>query len=429
MKSFRKIMICVLSVFTLTACSKQAKSVSISDAFQYLSAGQYQEAIDAFSSVIAENPNSAEAYAGKGDAYAYSGEYIPAAADYAKAVQFDENNSLYLLKSAVLHSLINENDEAEKNLKKVIESGNGTITSWDASEVTDLITKLKAEDSAKAVLDFINTAAKEDETAAVPASETPKADSTPTPVPTPTPETKPADFKGTIEDIKNLNELLECIAYMTAPLYGEENSEYTFLEKDPPFEPYNEYYTVNRFKTVDEYISHYKKYMTDEMAKKMIRLSYRFAVRNGKLYSLAAGIGYGGMSNQVSLVKIDSNGDYIVRVSYMLNVTDKIDHSDDYRFRYVDGKFVIADLVTTQLNQTSGYVKVNTNHLNVRKQASTSSDKIGRLNEGALLDVYEVKKDGQYTWYKVGAEIGYYNNYPFAWIADNGSWLTYVPYQ
>ena len=54
MKSFRKIMICVVSICMLSACSAPAKSVSISDAYKYLSAEQFKEAIDAFSGVIAE---------------------------------------------------------------------------------------------------------------------------------------------------------------------------------------------------------------------------------------------------------------------------------------------------------------------------------------------------------------------------------------
>ena len=426
MKSFRKIMICVVSICMLSACSAPAKSVSISDAYKYLSAEQFKEAIDAFSGVIAENPDSAEAYAGKGDAYAYSGEYIPAAADYAKAVQLDENNTLYLLKSAVLHNLINEKDVAEKNLKKAIESGNGTITSWDASEVTDLITKLKAADSAKAVLDFISTAAKEDETAAVPASETPKAAGTPTPAPAPTPDTKPKG-SGTLADIKNLDELLDCIASVVSPMYYEQNSEYMGIYKDAPYDMYCDYYTVKQFKTVDEYRNHYKKYMTDDAAKSVISLSYRFAVRNGKLYSLEVPIGFGGMNKKgVKLKEIDQNGDYIIRIPYLSDGTSEVDYYDEYRLRYEDGKFVIAGCLSDPGEASSGYVVVNTNHLNIRKSAGTSSAKIGRLNKGAILDVYETKKDSKYTWYKVG--INWISQDRYAWIADNGKWLKYVKY-
>ena len=471
MKSFRKITICILSIVMLTACSKPAKSVSLTDAFGYISAEKYKEATDAFTSIIEGNPDSMEAYSGRGDAYAYSGEYLLALADYAKAYQISgEKNILYLLKSAVIYNLIDESDQAENNLKKVIELSGGTISSLVSSETTDLITKLKAEESSKAVLDFIKTASKESGTAAVPtptpaAAETPKADSTPTPAatqetkPTPTPaatatpkptpaptpaatatpkatstpssssSTIPSDFKGTLADIKNLKELMECIAYMTSPMYGEMNSQFTIIDNDPPYEPYQEYSTVNRFKTVDEYRNYYKKYMTDEMAKKMIRLSYRFAVRNGKLYSLSVGIGFGGMSDKAKLVKVDSNGDYIIRVSYFTNVTDKIDHSDDYRLRYVNGKFIIADIVTEKLSKASGYAVVKTNHLNVRKNASTSAGKLGRVNTGAILDVYDVKKDGKYTWYKIGADFGYYHGFSFGWIADNGGWVNYVPYK
>ena len=484
MKLFRQFVICILSIVMLTACSKSAKSVSLTDAFGYLSAEKYKEAAEAFTSIIAENPDSMEAYSGRGDAYAYSGEYILAAADYSKAAQLSENNVLYILKSAVIYNLIDEKDEAEKNLFKAIEVSKGTISSEMSSEVTKLITKLKAEESSKAVLDFIKTAAKESETAAVPtptpaAAETPKADSTPTPAatqeakptptpavtatpkptptptpaatatpkptptptpaatvtpkPTPTPtsssSTKPSNFKGTLADIKNLNELLDCIAVLSAPFYSEMKGQHKEFNPDPPFEYYVDYYTVNKFKSVDDYRNHYKKFMTDEMAKKMIQLGYRFAVRNGKLYSLEIAIGYGGMDKKgVKLKQVDKNGDYIIRIPYISDGSLEVDFYTEYKLRYVNGKFIIADCLTNKLSKSAGYAIVNTNHLNIRKKASTSSDKLGRLNTGAVVDVYEVKKDSKYTWYKIGNPWGD-PSYPYGWIANDGSWIKYVKYK
>ena len=317
MKSFRKIMICILSIFMLSACSKPAESISISDAFKYLSGGQYKEAIDAFTAIIKENPKSEQAYSGRGDAYAYSGEYVSASADYAKAEELCKDNVLYLLKNAVIYSLLNENSEADNHLKKAGELSNGTITLWDASEVTDLITKLKAEDSSKAVLEFINTALKEDETAAVPASETPKAESTPTP----TPETKPKG-SGTLEDITNLDELLDCIDNLMTPIYMEEHSTGSSITIDP-YDHEELYGKVKKYQSLEDYRNHYKQFMTDNADNVLLTVGVKFAMHSGELYyNTSPQFGWGSVSKQdVILKEIDNNGDYHISVPIVFGPT------------------------------------------------------------------------------------------------------------
>ena len=63
---------------------------------RYLSEGNYEEAIIAFTAAIEIDPNRAEAYVGRGDAYIGSGEteenLVAALADYEEAVALDETN-------------------------------------------------------------------------------------------------------------------------------------------------------------------------------------------------------------------------------------------------------------------------------------------------------------------------------------------------
>lgn len=63
-----------------------------------------------------------------------------------------------------------------------------------------------------------------------------------------------------------------------------------------------------------------------------------------------------------------------------------------------------------------GTVTVNVSRLNIRESASKSSESLGHAENGKTYKVYEIKKDDDYTWYRIGAG---------KWIADNGEWVTY----
>lgn len=56
--------------------------------------------------------------------------------------------------------------------------------------------------------------------------------------------------------------------------------------------------------------------------------------------------------------------------------------------------------------------------LNMRKQPSTSSTKMGTCKQDSNYYVYEIAKDKSYTWYKIGTN---------AWIAQVDSSVTYYP--
>lgn len=82
-----------------TACSQSAETrwqEQYELGIRYLSEGNYEEAIIAFTAAIEIDPRRAEAYVGRGDAYIGSGKaedkLVAALADYEKAVELDETN-------------------------------------------------------------------------------------------------------------------------------------------------------------------------------------------------------------------------------------------------------------------------------------------------------------------------------------------------
>ena len=87
----------VMLAMMLAACSGQNTATwqeQYDLGVRYLSEGNYEEAIIAFTAAIEIDPNRAEAYAGRGDAYVASGEteenLAAALADYEAALELDE---------------------------------------------------------------------------------------------------------------------------------------------------------------------------------------------------------------------------------------------------------------------------------------------------------------------------------------------------
>ena len=88
----------IIGMFSLSACGVSGDSwqEQYDLGVRYLSEGNYEEAIIAFTAAIEIDPNRAEAYVGRGDAYIGSGEtednLAAALADYEEAVALDETN-------------------------------------------------------------------------------------------------------------------------------------------------------------------------------------------------------------------------------------------------------------------------------------------------------------------------------------------------
>lgn len=91
---------------------------------RYLSEGNYEEAIIAFTAAIEVDPKRAEAYVGRGDAYVLSGEteeHLTAAqVDYEKAIELDETNVEAYLGLADVHIRQGNYDEALQVLKNAL---------------------------------------------------------------------------------------------------------------------------------------------------------------------------------------------------------------------------------------------------------------------------------------------------------------------
>ena len=90
----------LIIVVSLSACSQNSETQwqeQYDLGVRYLSEGNYEEAIIAFTAAIEIDPNRAEAYVGRGDAYVGSGEtednLSAAQLDYENAIRLDEVNT------------------------------------------------------------------------------------------------------------------------------------------------------------------------------------------------------------------------------------------------------------------------------------------------------------------------------------------------
>lgn len=127
----------------LTACAGQSSSLGSTWQEQYdlgvryLSEGNYEEAIIAFSAAIEIDPNRAEAYVGRGDAYLGFGEteenLAAALADYEEALALDGTLVNAWLGLAEVYISQGDYDMALEVLQNGLESTNG------ATDIVDLI--------------------------------------------------------------------------------------------------------------------------------------------------------------------------------------------------------------------------------------------------------------------------------------------------
>ena len=110
---------------------------------RYLSEGNYEEAIITFTAAIEIDPNRAEAYMGRGDAYVGSGEtddnLAVAQADYEKALNLDEDNVEIYSKLADIYLLRGDVQSAIQILNKGYESTNEQMLLDRAEELSNQV--------------------------------------------------------------------------------------------------------------------------------------------------------------------------------------------------------------------------------------------------------------------------------------------------
>lgn len=136
----------LLAVILLSACGNESRWQDQYDlGMQYLTEGNYEEAIVAFSEAIEIDPNNALAYIGRGNAYTGSGDdnLGLALADFQKAVQLDEQNTDAYLGIADVYILQGNHDAAMEILKEALEK------TGNSDSVSGRISELEAEGNSK----------------------------------------------------------------------------------------------------------------------------------------------------------------------------------------------------------------------------------------------------------------------------------------
>ena len=100
---------------------------------RYLSEGNYEEAVIAFTAAIKIEPNLAPAYVGRGDAYILASEteanLAAAQADYERAIELDDTNALAYLGLADVYIKQGVLESALTALQRGLERTDGNIRS------------------------------------------------------------------------------------------------------------------------------------------------------------------------------------------------------------------------------------------------------------------------------------------------------------
>lgn len=127
------LVIALILAIGLIACgqgSGQTSEVATASTWQeqydlgirYLSEGNYEEAIIAFTAAIEIDPNRAEAYVGRGDAYVGSGEteenLAAAQVDYELAIELDDSQAEFYQKLSYVYDAMGESLRAIEILEQ-----------------------------------------------------------------------------------------------------------------------------------------------------------------------------------------------------------------------------------------------------------------------------------------------------------------------
>ena len=147
MKRICSLFLTLVLILGLAACGQSKWQEQYDLGVKYLSEGNYQEAIIAFTAAIEIDPKRAEAYIGRGGAYIGSGEtaenLAAALADYEQAVTLDETNPEAYLGLADVYIRMGEYDKALEILRAALDkTGNdksiaGKIAEMEAGTFAD----------------------------------------------------------------------------------------------------------------------------------------------------------------------------------------------------------------------------------------------------------------------------------------------------
>lgn len=96
--------------------------------------------------------------------------------------------------------------------------------------------------------------------------------------------------------------------------------------------------------------------------------------------------------------------------------SEKLSEKDIYSDTETADNPITVDTTTKEDESVIGTLVVDAESINIRKQATTSSDKNGTVLKGETYNVYETTEADSYTWYRIGND---------KWIASGDNWVTY----
>lgn len=144
MKRITRVVLPFLLALALCACGQKATTwqEQYDLGVRYLSDGNYEGAILAFTAAIEIDPKRPETYIGRGAAYIGRGEtaenLAAAQADYEKAIELDNTNVTAYLSLADVYIRLGEYDKAIELLREVLDR------TGDDTEITDKLAELEA---------------------------------------------------------------------------------------------------------------------------------------------------------------------------------------------------------------------------------------------------------------------------------------------
>ena len=157
MKRICSLFLTLVLILGLAACGQSKWQEQYDLGVKYLSEGNYEEAIIAFTAAIEIEPNRAEAYIGRGGAYIGSGEtaenLAAALADYEQAMTLDETNPEAYLGMADVYIRMGEYDKALEILRQGLDkTGNDEsiaekIAEMESGNITDASGRTRRESS------------------------------------------------------------------------------------------------------------------------------------------------------------------------------------------------------------------------------------------------------------------------------------------
>ena len=131
MCSFVLALILMLGLISCTQSTEARWQEQYDLGVRYLSEGNYEEAIIAFTVAIEIDPKQAPAYVGRGDAYIGTGEteenLNSALEDYLKATELEPDDADTYAKAAEVYILLGQIDEARSLLEQGFANTNSDI--------------------------------------------------------------------------------------------------------------------------------------------------------------------------------------------------------------------------------------------------------------------------------------------------------------